>query len=189
MSYQVIQPPFTLDFPEMTTKQLKEYFTWFQSVTEDRISQLTAYVQKDPVTSRWEPDYSPSSLDALGDWFSRHVSTRDRTRQEFDQIMAQAKYPINIPDYDLTNESFSLGMDVGIYFGLTLMKNHPSLKWEQDLKNKRFADYGQPIIVGFGATPLNPVRIGINIAYGLASKKNTSTRLREVYETWSARAK
>jgi hypothetical protein len=41
-------------------------------------------------------------------------------------------------------------MDIGMYFSQVLMKNYPSLKWEQPLGNKRFADYDQPCLVGFG---------------------------------------
>jgi len=188
MSYQVIQPPFTLNFTEMTKEELQEYFAWFQSILEERVSELSAHVREDSLTSNWEPDHSPSSVEVLGEWLSRHVSTRPRTQQEQEQLTAGLSHPIAVPDYDLTNESFSLGMDIGIYFGLTLMKNHPSLRWDQDLKNKRFADYGQPIIIGFGAVPLNPVRIGINFAYGFASKKQASVRVREVYDVWSAKA-
>lgn len=186
MSYQVIQPPFTLKFAEMTTKQLQDYFAWFQSILDERINQLTAYIREDPLTKDWEPNYSASSLGSLGEWFSKHVSTRDRTPDELDEIKARINPQIDVPDYNLTNESFSLGMDVGIYFGLTLMKNHPSLKWQQNLKNRRLADFGQPIISGFGVAPLNPVRVGVNFAYGFASRKNSAARVREVYDVWSA---
>jgi hypothetical protein len=189
MSYQIIQPPFTLRFTEMSQGELKEYFAWFQSVLPSRVDELTAYIQEDPASKDWEPDYSAASLSTLGEWLARHVSTRDRTQEEMDEIKARFNNPIDIPSHDLTNESYSLGFDAGIYFGLTLLKNHPSLAWDQDLKNKKFADYGQPIIVGFGTVPVNPVRIGLNFAYGFASKKSPSTRVREVYETWSARAK
>jgi hypothetical protein len=188
MSYQILQPPFPLRFDEMPTKEIKDYFSWFKSIVAERVVELTAYVRQDPISRNWEPDYSTSSLEALGDWFSRHVSTRERTQAEMDELKGGFSHPIDIPNYDLTNESFSLGFDVGVYLGLALMKKHPSLSWDLNLKNKKFVDYGQPLIVGFGATPLNPVRIGINLAYGLASKKNSGGRLREIYDVWSARA-
>lgn len=185
MSYHIIQPPFTLRFTEMTRGELKEYFAWFQSVLQTRIDELATYVQEDPASKDWKPAYSPTSLEALGDWLARHVSTRKRTQEEKDEIEARLSHFIAIPNHDLTNESYSLGFDVGIYFGLTLLKNHPTLQWDQNLKNKKFADYGQPIIVGFGAVPLNPVRIGLNFAYGFSSKKISSRRIHEVYEAWS----
>jgi len=57
------------------------------------------------------------------------------------------------------------------------------LKWDQSLKNPRFADYGQPVIMGFGAVPLNPVRVCVTTAYGISRKK--PARLGELYATWA----
>jgi hypothetical protein len=92
---------------------------------------------------------------------------------------------MDIPAEELTNRTFSLAMDIGMYFGQVLMKNYPSLKWEQPLGNKRFADYGQPCLVGFGPVSANPVRIGHVFAHGLADKTYTGKRLREVYDHWA----
>ncbi len=79
-------------------------------------------------------------------------------------------------------------MDIGMYFSQVLMKNYPSLKWEQPLGNKKFADYGQPCLAGFGPVSLNPVRNGGHVfAHGLASKNKTGKRLREVYDYWAQR--
>jgi hypothetical protein len=92
---------------------------------------------------------------------------------------------MDIPAEELTNRTFSLPMDIGMYFSQVLMKNYPSLKWEQPLGNKRFADYGQPCLVGFGPVSPNPVRIGHVFAHGLADKTYTGKRLREVYDYWA----
>lgn len=48
-----------------------------------------------------------------------------------DEIKAKFSNPIVIPSHDLTNESYLLGVDAEIYFGLTLLKSHPSLAWDQ----------------------------------------------------------
>ena len=74
-------------------------------------------------------------------------------------------------------------MDVGMYFGQVVLKNLPGTRWDQVLKNKKDADYGQPVIMGFGAAPLNPVWILVTTAYGVSRKK--AARLRELYETWA----
>jgi hypothetical protein len=61
--------------------------------------------------------------------------------------------------------------------------NYPSLKWEQPLDNKKFADYVQPCLSGFGPVSVNPVRNGGHVfAHGLVSKTYTGKRLREVYD-------
>jgi hypothetical protein len=77
---------------------------------------------------------------------------------------------MDIPAEELTHRTFSLAMDIGMYFSQVLMKNYPSLKWEQPLGKKRFADYGQPCLVGFGPVSPNPVRIGHVFAHGLRVK-------------------
>ena len=47
----------------------------------------------------------------------------------------------------------------------SLQRNFPSLRWDQILKGKRDINYGQPVLVGFGIVPLNPVRVMIVLAH------------------------
>ena len=94
---------------------------------------------------------------------------------------------MDVPNEELTERTFSLAMDIGMYLGRVLLANFPSLRWEQFLGSKKFADYGQPIITGFGPVPLNPVRIAVTLAYGLAKARGPSKRLREVYDYWAQR--
>jgi hypothetical protein len=96
-------------------------------------------------------------------------------------------FPMDIPDKELTYRIFFLAMDTGMYFSQVLLKSYPSLRWEQRIANKRFADYGQPLLAGFGAVSLNPVRIAHVIAHGLADGTYTGKRLREVYNIWAQR--
>ena len=79
-------------------------------------------------------------------------------------------------------------MDAGMYFGETLKSQYPHLKWDQPLKNKKFADVGQVVLVGFGRASLNPVRIVVTFCYGIASGKQALKRLDEVYGYWSSLA-
>jgi hypothetical protein len=104
---------------------------------------------------------------------------------ELQAIKDRLVFPMDIPAEELTNRTFSLAMDIGMYFSQVLMKNYPSLKWEQPLGNKRFADYDQPCLVGFGPVSPNPVRIGHVFAHGLADKTYTGKRLREVFDYWA----
>jgi hypothetical protein len=169
----------------MPKEDLEAYFAWFQSALQCRIDQLAAYVQKDAASKNWKPDGSPDSLDMLGEWLEKYVSARERTQEEIDEIEVRLGDLIAVPSRNLTNESYSLGFDIGIYFGLTLLKNHPTLLWSQNLKNKKFVDYGQPVIVGFDVVQLNPVQTGLNFAYGFARKRIPGRWIHEVYETWS----
>src|SRR6266536_3870626 len=185
MPYATIQPPFTLKFREMSKQELKDYFRWFFEVLPERNGVLAEAVQRTPGFESWQPDQTPSSLDKLGEWFATQVEARKRTQEERQEITSHSAYPIEIPEDELTNRTFSLAMDVGMYLSQVLQKSHPSLRWKQTLNDKKFADYGQPVLMGFGPAPLNPVRIAVTLAYGLISKKQSGKRLRELYDYWS----
>jgi hypothetical protein len=185
MPYAIIQPPFTLKFREMTKSELKDYFSWFMKVVPERIAGLETAVRESPAYSSWSADLSPESLVKLGDWFASEVEVRTRSRNEIDEVKSRLSFPIDVPGEELTNRSFSLAMDVGMYFSQVVLKNLPGTKWDQPLKNERFADYGQPVIMGFGTVPLNPIRIVVTLAYALASGEQSGARLKALYDTWT----
>jgi hypothetical protein len=185
--YSLVQPPFTLKFREMQKGELREYFRWFRSVVGERIDELSRTVRATSGYETWEPDLTPESLNQLGAWLLRNSNTRPRTFEEL-QEKNKSSFSIAIPDYELTDRTFSLAMDVGMYLSQVFIKNHPSVRWEQLLTNAKSVDYGQPVLIGLGPVQFNPVRMVITLAYGLASGKDTSEALRELYDIWSKRA-
>jgi hypothetical protein len=185
MPYEIIQPPFTLKFREMTNPELKEYYRWYLAMIKIRIGMLTEEVKQSTIFQAWRPDETPSSLDKLGEWFSAQIEVRQRTPDESHEIELRSRHSISIPKEELTNRTFSLAIDIGMYFSQVLIKNHPQVRWEQIFGNKKSIDYGQPVLVGFGAMPFNPVQMLVSQAYGLATKKKTGKCLRELYEIWS----
>ena len=185
MAYAIIQPPFTLKFREMPKSELKTYYGWFMEVLPKRIALLEAQVREVPARSSWRASSSPESLEELGDWFADQVEVRSRTRPEVDDVQSRLTFPIDVPGEQLTNRTFSLAMDIGMYFSQVVLKNLAGTRWDQPLRNQKFADYGQPVIMGFGSVPLNPVRIIVSTAYGIASKEQGGGRVRELYDTWA----
>lgn len=183
MNYSTIQPPFTLRFFDMTKEELIAYAVWFHDSVPGRIAELTSTVKGTPGYERWEPNLTPESLEGLGRWFESQVETRKRSDEEMEAMRAKLTFPIDIPDDQLMNRTFSLVMDVGMYFGQVVLKNLPGTRWDQSLRNKRFADYGQPVIMGFGTVPLNPVRVIVTNAYKAAKKERVD--LRRLYDTWA----
>jgi hypothetical protein len=184
--YRAIQPPFNLNFYEMSKNELKAYFKWFQDITPERIAELASAVKSSPGFENWKPDLSPDSLNALGDWFATQIEVRARTQEEIDTFNAQTTYPIERSDRELTNRTISFAMDIGMYLSQVFLRNHPSLKWEQLFGSKRFIDYGQPVLSGFAEkAQLNPVSIIVTLAYGLLKGNRTGRRLRELYDIWS----
>jgi hypothetical protein len=186
MPYRIIQPPFTLKFPEMSRKELKDYFQWFMGQIPERIDELANAVRQTPGYEAWQPDKTPASLDMLGEWFAGQVETRQRTAEEIQEIRSRSVYPIDIPSEELTNRTFSLAVDTGMYLSQVFSRNYPSLRWDQPSGNKKYVDYGQPVLADFGpAGPFNPTHIIVTLAYGLVDKTYSGRRLREIYDIWA----
>lgn len=185
MTYTTIQPPFTLKFRQMSKPELKSYYSWFMQALPERISGLEAEVRESPAHRSWRADFSPGSLTGLGAWFASKVEARARTQEEVDEVKSRLVFPIDVPGEELTDQSFSLAVDVGMYFSQVIIQNVPGTTWDQPLKNEKYADYGQPVIMGFGTVPLNPVRIVVTLAYALVSGEQSGDRLKALYETWA----
>lgn len=185
MIYHNIQPPFTLEFFEMSKKELGEYAAWLHGITDERMSELEGAVRSSPGYEAWRRTFEPESLRQLGEWFASAITTRPRTSDEIGQLRSLRDVSLSVRDVELTKESFSLAFDVGLYLARTLERAHPRLAWKQFLNDKRFADYGQPVLTGFGRVPFNPVGVAVTMAYGLASGKQTGKRLSAVFDYWS----
>jgi hypothetical protein len=188
IAYNIIQPPFTLKFREMSKKELQNYYHWFREVIPERINELTSAVRTSNSFEDWEPDYNPSSLNLLGKWFATQVQMRSRSQDEIDEITA--KFPFPRSDRELTDRTISLAMDISMYLSQTLLRNNPLLDWDQPFGSKKFIDYGQPVLVGFmHGIPVNPVGVVTTLAYGLIRKTKTGMGLREMYDKLNKQAR
>jgi hypothetical protein len=187
MSYNIIKPPFVLDFFSMGKADLKNYFNWYLAVMPERITELEAAIRETPGFHLWRADYTPDSLDALGNWFVAEVETRPRTAEEV-QEKYKLPFPDAVPNEELTNRTISLAMDIGMYLGKTLQNNYGHLEWTQFLNDKRFIDYGQPVLVGFGKVPMNPFQLVIVFARAIKNKRRSGERLRQLYDIWAKEA-
>ncbi len=185
MTYQIIQPPFTLEFSKMSKNELKAYDKWFRSEIPIRIRELAHAVGESPAFASWQPDFKPESLVPLGEWLAKELETRPRTENEIRDLSKDNPYPIDIPDKTLSNRSYSLAMDTAMYLSQVLLKNNPSLRWNQSLDDKSYADYGQPLLVGPAPLPLNPVRVTLAVAFGIVRGTDTAAGLRELYDIWT----
>jgi hypothetical protein len=187
MPYTIIQTPFTLKFREMPKPELKSYYAWFMQVLPERVVGLELALREAPSHGAWRADLTPDSLIPLGEWFASQVEVRKSTQEELDEIKAGLAFPIEVPEEELTNRTFSIAMDIGMYLSQVVLKNLPGTRWEHALQNKRHVDYGQPVLRGFGVVPMNPVRIAIVLARQLSSHTDTGAALRATYDTWAAK--
>jgi hypothetical protein len=186
MAYSIIQPPFTLKFREMSARELNGYRGWFLEAIPSRISELqSAMNSSQEGFGSWNPDYSVSSIDVLGIWLSHQVERRLRTPEEIAEIKGKTPFNFDVSAHELTNRTFSLAMDSGMYFGETLRYHYPHLEWQQPRKSKRDIHYGRMVLSGFGRTVLNPVHFCVIFCYGVAKGLRTADRFSEIFERWS----
>lgn len=189
--YKIIDPPFTLKFKEMSKRELEDYNKWFIEQIPERLRILTRAVKDTPGFEDWEPDYLPESLDKLGEWFAGQVETRKRAEKETEALYANVSAQfkeVRFDDWDLTNKTFSIAIDVGMYLSQVFLKNIPGLKWQHTTNgSKNWVDYGQPVIAGFKRfrnDVFNPVQMMVGVAYGIAQGRDNGARLRELFEIW-----
>jgi hypothetical protein len=186
MAYSVIQPPFTLDFQRMSRSELLAYRDWFHSVSQERIAQLAGAMSASEGFENWTSDFTPNSLVPLSHWFRIQVGTRERTPEELAEIRGGLSFPIEISTQELTNRTFSLAMDIGFYFAEVVLTNIPGTRWDQPLRGRTLADYGQPVLVGLRPIPTNPMRVMITIARGFADGSEPDDAIPKLYERWAA---
>jgi hypothetical protein len=184
MPYSNNSPPFTLEFPEMSKQELRAYAAWFHDAKHARAEEIAHAVKSTPGFADWQLDYTPDSLTDLGRWFAAEVSTRRRTEEEMNADRAALRLPIEIPERTLTIRSYSLAMDLGMYYGDLVVRNVAGTRWEQVFGSKRDADYGQPVVVGSGPVPLNPVRVMVVCARKAADGRPAD--LRALFERHAA---
>jgi hypothetical protein len=185
VTYRTIQPPFTLEFHKMSKDELRAYYRWFLEQIPERIPELEKAMRETPGYGRWRADATPASLDDFGKWFVSQVETRPRTADEEAELERESPYPIDIEPNELTNRTFSLGMDIAMYLSQVLLQNVSGLRWEHPLGSPKFVDYGQPVLRGSGRVPFNPVGLVVTLAYGIARKRRGGESLREIYDIWS----
>jgi hypothetical protein len=180
MTYELVRPPFTRLPPALSKAELRDYAQWFHDALPARIAELAAAVQATAGYEAWEPDDTAASIDGLARWFQAQCERRPRTAEELAALRASLAFPVEVAEYELTDRTLSLAMDVGMYLGRVTLAQVPGTRWDQQFKTT--TDYGQPVIVGLGTVPFNPVAIARTCAYEAFSGK--PPRLRAVWDYW-----
>jgi hypothetical protein len=187
INYNLIQPPYKLNFKLMDRKQANEFSNWFITQIPERITELTRYVKSTPGFENWDANLSPNSLDDLGTWFYSHVQTRPRSKQETEAIYSNSPgwfKQIEIPDYDISGLTISICIDIGMYICQILLMNMQGLRWEVVTKPKNNVNFQMPVLKGDGKLSFSPIQLLTTLAYGIAAGTKKAKDLRDLYETW-----
>ncbi|MCF5723579.1 hypothetical protein [Pseudomonas syringae] len=161
--------PQTSAFAAATPNELKGFFDAFMLNKPYCLDELIQAIWQTPGHAQWRADFSPASLDALGEWFAARIH----------ELALRPHHVEAMP-----NEETALVVAVGMYYGEVAVRNNPSLGWHTLNGSKRQADYGQPVVSSAGNLPTNPVRVAQAFASGIADGSKGAGRLRETYDYW-----
>lgn len=187
--YSIIELPIYPDLKNRSKEDLKEYYEWYINIMPERLKQLSSVINANKSYISWKADYSPNSLEKLGKWFFENVEIRNRNENEIKNIYENSPIwfqKVNINKWELSDRTFSLAIDIGMYITKTFLENNKVLKMTHRLIGRKDdICYGQPVISGFkNKMEFNPTHIIITLAYGFADKTKNSSRLKEVYDIW-----
>lgn len=170
------------DFRNTEHKLLKKHGEWFFAIKEQRLVELQnayhAFCGK-------YLDYTPESLINLGEFFICAIDTEKLSPKEY--AMLRAKYPpeISVDDFKFTIRSWSLMVDVGIYFGEVMIRNHKNMEWKQNIiKDKRDIERGYMVIIlnhNKYKPYMNPIWVSGIMASKVADNTFSSTGIYELY--------
>ena len=171
-------------FFELTPKQAKEYFLWYTSEIPNRIALLWEYMKQDrPETEPF--DYSPESLIPLWEWYETKIEQVPMTAKEIEsRVRMFPKYlesEIQKNTKKFTDETLSLALDISIYLGEVVVKNHPHLRWNYRTRPKREISVYRPVIDGLNyKMTLEPSR-SLMVLTLEAIKERNQPRLYHLY--------
>lgn len=178
-SYKLIAPPCSLEFTKLSKETLAVYGKWFFQTMPTRRAELERAVRV--WDDSWSADLSIHSLSLLSTWFDTHIASRKKTADEIDAIKSGLRFEVPISDVTLTSTSFSITMDVAMYFGQVAVQNIPGTRWEQQFRSRKEPNYGEPSVVGSGPVPANPVRLLMTRAYALIAGETPKHDLVELF--------
>ena len=188
--YKVLELPFNMPFSDLDKRQAALTFEWFQKSIPQRLEILFNAARSEQPEIADKLDYSPESLVLLGSWFTKHVHTRDKTKEELEEEESKITNPVHRQIWQLTvtkwiwtMETTSLCWDIGIYFGEVFRAKFESVKWTYFTKPKNSVDVNRPILTGFGS-PMNPFRLMMVFAAKIHDKKAGPEELMRLYKVW-----
>ena len=186
--YKIIESPYTNKFDQMTKKELKEFYDWYVCIIPSRIEILSKTVKASKGFQKWKADFSPQSLIKLEEWIDKNL---DKSQQTLDWILSispNSSHWFNEEEdekWEKTNETVSLAIDCGIYFGEVMLFNNLTLKWIHGTNlSKRDFYYGQPLISGFGKIDLAPFNLISLLFCKFIKGTNKKDALINLYDVW-----
>ena len=189
MDYELIKIPWTAGslYSDMSKDEAMAFFEWIEVNAEYRVSQLQSYINQSRAC--FHLDHSPRSLLSLGEWLANTLKLQCRSPKDMKDLVNSVpewiKDSMRDRNVELTPESMSLALDVGIYFSRALMKSDDKIKWKMHVNASELdADHNQLVLTGPTGMQYNPVRAMQQICLKIAKREVKTTRLFELFESW-----
>jgi hypothetical protein len=187
LQYELFDFPRQSTLKTMDTREAVKYFDRFINQIPSRIIILSTYVSGSSGYESWESTSINQRLLDLGKWFCEHVETVKRSKKEKELIYSNSPSwfrAIEIPDSELSAKTFSLSSDIGIYLASLLRDYLPNINWVMVTKPKKSIDYHQPVLIGSGKIPFNPIHLVTTYAYGIIDSSRDAKGLLELFQIW-----
>ncbi|WP_145331966.1 hypothetical protein [Paenibacillus xylanexedens] len=187
--YNKMIAPFEIEpFEIMTKLEARTYLAWFTSEIPKRIEVLKAFYHETTGSSPDDLDLSERSLGILCKWFIPRITMVPKTAAELEEEISMT--PEWLRDEVLKNsekfseESSSIIIDIGLYFGTVFINLFSSLDWGVVHTPKNYVYVNRPVIKGFGKVEMNPIAIVYNASLAYVRKRGDERQLNDLFNVW-----
>jgi hypothetical protein len=184
----MIAPFDIVPFETMSKLEAKTYFEWFISEIPKRIDILRTFYNETTGSSPNDLDLSEKSLEILWKWFIPRITTIPKAGEELEEEISMA--PQWLRDELIQNsekfseETSSIIIDMGIYFGSVCTNLFSSLDWGVIHKPKNYVYVNLPVITGFRNAEMNPIAIVYNASLRNIRNKGNEKQLIDLFNVW-----
>lgn len=144
--------PLTGDYANLTAKQAKDYFMWFQDIMPKRIDYMLARCSQEMCVPVEQLTCFPNGFLEVWKWFRMRQTMRASTPEEMSQMESQFGFLGEswVPTRILDEATECLHFDIGMFFGDQFIRHYPNdLSWSFYLKPKNDMFVKAPVILGF----------------------------------------
>ena len=128
-------------------------------------------------------DFSINSLAEIEKWLETSIKSEVMPEEEYRQLRNAYLPEINIENWNLTDLSYSILYDVGVYYGEIIIHHFHNLKWMQYISaSKLNVDVGHMVIqTKYKNCRMNPIWQIRILGFKLIEKKEPGNLLIELF--------
>lgn len=162
---------------------IKPYEDWFFENKDHRIKTIEKYIRTFAGFESLQMDFSINSLSEIGKWLETSIKSEQMPEEEYRRLRSAYPPEIDIEKWDLTDLSYSILYDVGVYFGESIIHQFPNLKWMQYISaSKLNVDVGHMVMqTKYKNCPMNPIWLIRILGFKLIDKKKDGNLLIELF--------